>query len=128
MFIENGSFPIFLIDILFKMEYSKNLNPKDFLVDNQLNSEIEVLSNKWKNFTDLEKNILYRLVNYPFKAISTENALKEYNLNMNSNLTMNQLNYCLKKLKEKQILFKENKQNWKLIDHSLYRFIKEIKL
>lgn len=41
---------------------------------------------------------------------------------------MNQLNYCLKKLKEKQILFKENKQNWKLVDHSLYRFIKEIKL
>lgn len=128
IFKENGSFPIFLIDVFYKMEYHQDNNYHHYLVDNQLNSEIEILHNQWKNLSELEKNILYRIANYPLKSVSTKEALDDYSKNMKTDLTFNQLNYCLKKLKEKQILFKENKQSWKLVDQSFYRFIKEIKL
>lgn len=108
------------------MEYQQDNNYHHYLVDNQLNSEIEILHNQWKNLSELEKNILYRIVNYPLKSVSTKEALDDYSKNMKTDLTFNQLNYCLKKLKEKQILFKENKQSWKLVDQSFYRFIKEV--
>lgn len=123
IFYETGKFPLIILDVLKKMEINQNNNPYNFIKNNELYSEITIQKEKWISYNDLEKLILYRIVNEENK-ISGKESIIFYEKLLKTTVSENQINYVLKKLKNKNIILKD-KQNWKLVDFGLSRFIKD---
>lgn len=123
IFYETGKFPLIILDILKKMEINQNNNPYDYIKNNELYSEITIQKEKWMSYNDLEKLILYRIVNEENK-ISGKESITFYEKLLKTMVSENQINYALKKLKNKNIILKD-KQNWKLVDFGLSRYIKD---
>lgn len=126
IFKDLGSFPVVLIDICKKMIFHNDPNPENYINDNALNIENIEYFKIWNTLSLLEKAILFK--------ISQNENIKMHNINnihfyekicgSDKEINKNKIHYCLSKLRNKNIIFKD-KQSWHFIEKSFKRFIND---
>lgn len=128
LFNKHGKYPMVLIDALLKLEITRKVEDvESYIIDNSLIKEITVNQSLWKNFSEIDKRILFLIVNNNNNKISSEKNLKWLSKEIGQEIKKNNVTYSLRKLKNEQVIYKslEHKNEWFLIDNSLKRFIQD---
>lgn len=119
IFNETGKFPVIIKDILQKLEITLNLeNLNEYAIDHNLNRENEDNRKIWINLSQIERNILFRIVKNKNKigsTLSEDGFLK--------GVEKSKIDYAIRKLKQKNLILKEGKQSWLITDQSFKRYI-----
>lgn len=128
LFEKHGKYPSILIDGLLKLEITKKVEDLEkYIIDNSLTKEIKVNQDLWKNFSEIDKRILFLIVNNNNNKISSIKNLEWLSKEIGQEIKKNHVTYSLRKLKKEQVIYKslEHKNEWFLIDNSFKRFIQD---
>lgn len=83
-----------------------------------MNRENEDNRKIWMNLSQIERNILFRIVKNKNKIgsiLSEDGFLK--------GVEKSKIDYAIRKLKQKNLILKEGKQSWLITDQSFKRYI-----